>query len=216
MLWCFQVLCVFCILSWLIICRPSLQAEVLYSIWLYCFYSPAWLVERRFFPQLSAEKKHSNVPSNLEHVNEYFIITCKLKTQQLPDLHYASVARLAVIGCSFPVSPPCGNSLPIRPATPYSSCRGDSLPPRAFSAASSVVTMATAAWPWQCCYYYRLDLDSSQHPRQAHKWHTWGKWPASCRLLAVKKLWVSGHLGLLLLMDQWTHWTWLALCCQCL
>lgn len=39
----------------------------------------------------------------------------------------------------------CGNSLPIHLATPYSSCCGDSLPPRAFSAASSVVTMATAA-----------------------------------------------------------------------
>lgn len=71
----------------------------------------------------------------------------------------------------------CGNSLPIHPATPYSSCHGDSLPPRAFSAASSVVTMATTAWPWACCFcrccrsYYSLDLDSSLHPRQAHM--TW-------------------------------------------
>lgn len=73
----------------------------------------------------------------------------------------------------------CGNSLPIHPATPYSSCRGDSLPPRAFSAASSVVTMATAAWPWVCCCSYdKLDLNSSPHPRRAGA-HDLGNWPAS-------------------------------------
>lgn len=73
----------------------------------------------------------------------------------------------------------CGNSLPIHPATPYSSCRGDSLPPRAFSAASSLVTMATAAWPWVwCCSYDKLDLNSSPHPGRAGT-HDSGNWPAS-------------------------------------
>lgn len=107
----------------------------------------------------------------------------------------------------------CGNSLPIHPATPYSSCRGGSLPPRAFSAASSVVTMATAAWPWVCCCsYYGLDLNSSPHPRQAHM--TW----ATDLLLIVggqQALGVSESQGAntLLCMCRWTP-LWLAWCCK--
>lgn len=67
--------------------------------------------------------------------------------------HYASLHPglwLAAADCLFP----------IHPATPYFSCPADSLPTRALAAASSVVTMATVAWPWLgfCCYY-RLDLN---------------------------------------------------------
>lgn len=85
----------------------------------------------------------------------------------------------------------------IHPATPYSSCHGGSLPPRVFSAASSVVTMATAAWPWVCCCSYdRLDLNSSLHLRRASM-HTWLQQLTRFSLLAVKTLWVSVKTSIL-------------------
>lgn len=96
----------------------------------------------------------------------------------------------------------CGNSLPIHPATPYSSCHGDSLPPRAFSATSSVVTMATAAWPWVCCCC-RLDLNSSAHPRRAGT-HDLGNWLAShcCQSRRFGCPWKRQYAAV---TDQWTR-----------
>lgn len=85
----------------------------------------------------------------------------------------------------------------IHPATPYSSCHGGSLPPRVFSAASSVVTMATAAWPRVCCCSYdRLDLNSSLHLRWASM-HTWLQQLTRFSLLAVKTLWLSVKTSIL-------------------
>lgn len=99
---------------------------------------------------------------------------------------------------------------PVRPATPCSSRRGDSLPPRAFSAASCVVAMATAAWPWVgvcahacmpacvcvcvccCCSYNTLDLNSSPHPRHSGQAHT--TWAADL-LLGQEALAVSTPLS---------------------
>lgn len=90
------------------------------------------------------------------------------------------VACWDMIGCRL------AGSLLIHPATPYSSCHGGSLPLRVFSAASSVVTMATAAWPWVCCCSNdRLDLNSSLHLRRASR-HTWLQQLTCFSLLAVK------------------------------
>lgn len=101
-------------------------------------------------------------------------------------MHYHTLGRDWL---PLPVSM-CGNSLPIHPATPYSSRRGDSLPPRAFAAASRVVAMATAAWPWWCCcccVYYKLDLNSAPHHRMQAGRQMWLGQLTCFSLSAVKR-----------------------------
>lgn len=73
------------------------------------------------------------------------------------------------------------------------------LPPRAFSAASCVVAMATSAWPGVCvracthqcvfvcacsCSYNTLDLNSSPHPRRSGR----RTWLERLTCFSVKKL----------------------------
>lgn len=86
----------------------------------------------------------------------------------------------------------------IHPATPYSSCHGGSLPPRVFSAASSVVTMATAAWPWVLLLQLRQAWPEFRAASEAGCKRTRLQQLTRFSLLAAKTLWVWVKTSMLL------------------